>query len=54
MQFIMINLFLCNICAVINIIIVDIVVRIFAMARLGGLQLSKPSFDWDASDKLTE
>ena len=24
------------------------------MARLGGLQLSKPSFDWGASDKLTE
>ena len=24
------------------------------MARLGGLQLSKPSFDWGVSDKLTE
>ena len=24
------------------------------MSRLGGLQLSKPSFDWGASDKLTE
>ena len=24
------------------------------MARLGGLQMVKPSFDWDASDKLTE
>ena len=24
------------------------------MVRLGGLQLSKPSFDWGASDKLTE
>ena len=24
------------------------------MARLGGLQLVKPSFDWGASDKLAE
>ena len=24
------------------------------MSRLGGLQLSKPSFDWGASDRLTE
>ena len=24
------------------------------MARLGGLQLVKPTFDWDAKDKLTE
>ena len=24
------------------------------MVRLGGLQLSKPSFDWGANDKLTE
>ena len=24
------------------------------MLRLGGLQLSKPSFDWGASDRLTE
>ena len=24
------------------------------MVRLGGLQLSKPSFDWAANDKLTE
>ena len=24
------------------------------MARLGGLQLVKPTFDWGAKDKLTE
>ena len=26
----------------------------FTMSRVGGLQLSKPVFDWGASDKLTE
>ena len=28
--------------------------KLFKMARLGGLQFSKPIFDWESQDKLTE
>ena len=31
-----------------------LICKLGTMSRLGGLHLSKPSFDWGASDKLTE
>ena len=46
--------FLCDICSIISISIAFIIVRILEMVKVGGLQLSKPVFDWGVSDKLTE